>query len=58
MSGGVDPVVDVDWAAHWRALVEAREAQIGRSHTEDWWAARAGDFARQMRARSPEGWTG
>src|SRR5215475_7051277 len=45
----MDPVLDIDWAASWRALVEAREAQIGRSHADDWWAPRAGQFARQMR---------
>jgi SAM-dependent methyltransferase len=48
----MDPVLDVDWSAHWRALVEAREAQIGKSHSDDWWAPRAGQFARQMRVTS------
>lgn len=49
----MDAVVDVDWAAHWRALVLAREAQSGPSHTDDWWAPRARQFAQQMRA-SPD----
>lgn len=48
----MDAVLDVDWAAYWRALVEAREAQTGRSHTDDWWAARASQFARQVRAQT------
>lgn len=49
----MDAVLDVDWADHWRALVLAREAQSGRSHTDDWWAPRARQFAQQMRA-TPE----
>jgi SAM-dependent methyltransferase len=48
----MDAVLDVDWAAHWRALVMAREAQTGKSHTDDWWAPRAKHFARQMRAQT------
>ena len=50
----MDAVLDVDWAAHWRSLVEARETQIGRSHSDDWWAPRAAAFARQ--ARSTTDW--
>jgi SAM-dependent methyltransferase len=46
----MDAVLDVDWAAHWRALVQTREERIGRSHFGDWWAPRAAHFARQMRA--------
>ena len=48
----MDAVLDVDWAAHWRTLVQAREAQIGGSHSDDWWAPRAGLFASQMRITS------
>jgi SAM-dependent methyltransferase len=44
-------VLDIDWAAHWRGLVEAREAQIGKSRSGDWWAPRAAQFARQMLVR-------
>ena len=47
----MDTVLDVDWAAHWRALVHAREAQTGPSHTDDWWAPLARDFARRMNAQ-------
>jgi SAM-dependent methyltransferase len=47
----MDAVLDVDWAAHWRALVEAREAQIGKSHGDDWWAPRAAQFALQTRVQ-------
>lgn len=47
----MDAVLDVDWAAHWRALVEAREARMGRSHGTDWWDRRARRFAWSMRAQ-------
>ena len=47
----MDAVLDVDWAAHWRALVEARQTQIGRSHEADWWDRRAHRFARSMRGQ-------
>jgi len=47
----MDPVLDVDWAEHWRALVEAREAQIGRSDDGDWWGHRARRFALSMRTQ-------
>lgn len=50
----MDAVLDVDWAAHWRALVETREAQTGPSHTDDWWAPRAQHFARQVRATADD----
>jgi SAM-dependent methyltransferase len=43
----MDAVLDVDWAAHWRGLVEARDSHIGRSPGEDRWASRAAHFARQ-----------
>jgi SAM-dependent methyltransferase len=49
----MDAVLDTDWAAHWRELVETREAQHGRSTEEDWWAPRANQFATQM-ARSED----
>ncbi|HEY4026576.1 MAG TPA: methyltransferase domain-containing protein [Candidatus Dormibacteraeota bacterium] len=45
----MDAVLDVDWVAHWRSLVEARETQIGTSHADDWWAPRAAHYARQVR---------
>lgn len=47
----MDAVLDVDWAAHWESLVRAREAQTGPPATDDWWAPRAKQFARQMRAQ-------
>ncbi len=47
----MDPLLDVDWAAHWRTLVEAREAQIGRSAEDDWWGRRARRFAYSMRGQ-------
>jgi SAM-dependent methyltransferase len=42
-----DAVLEVEWAAHWRALVRAREAQSGPAEG-DWWAPRARSFASQM----------
>jgi SAM-dependent methyltransferase len=47
----MDSLLDVDWAAHWRSLVEAREAQIGRAGTDDWWDRRARRFAFSMRGQ-------
>src|SRR5215472_3570223 len=45
----MDGVLDVDWAAHWRDLVRAREAQTGAPLTDDWWAPRARAYASQTR---------
>jgi SAM-dependent methyltransferase len=39
----VDPVLDVDWDAHWRHLVESRSAQKG-DHQEGYWDRRARSF--------------
>lgn len=50
----MDAVLDVDWAAHWRRLVEARDERIGRSRADDPWASRAACFARQPLA--PRDW--
>lgn len=47
----MDAVLEVDWAAHWRHLVEAREAQIGPPEEDDWWGMRAGRFAFSMRGQ-------
>ena len=47
----MDALTDVDWAAHWRSLVEAREDWIGRSYQDDWWAPRARRFALSMRTQ-------
>jgi SAM-dependent methyltransferase len=48
----MDALLDVDWVASWRALVEAREAQIGRSNEDHWWGSRARRFAFSMRGQS------
>jgi len=50
----MDAVLDVDWTAHWRDLVESRVAAIGRSREPDWWARRADSYARGTRA--PRDW--
>lgn len=42
----VDALLDVDWAAHWRAVVEAREGTGSPWSSEDRWAARAEFFSR------------
>ena len=47
----MDALLDLDWAGHWRALVEAREAQIGRAGEDDWWGWRARRYAFSMRGR-------
>src|SRR6266536_1178640 len=48
----MDGTLDVDWAAHWRSLVEAREAQIGPAGNDDWWGGcRARRFAFSMRGQ-------
>ncbi len=45
----MDPVLDVDWAAHWRALVEARWR--GAGHQESFWDRRARRYALSMRGQ-------
>lgn len=47
----MDALLDVDWAAHWRGLVEAREAQIGKADGEDWWGSRARRFVFSTRGQ-------
>lgn len=37
----MDPLTDFDWAAHWRRLVETRDAEIGSPRCPDWWDRRA-----------------
>jgi hypothetical protein len=37
----VDPLTEFDWAAHWRSLVEARDAEIGGSRSPAWWDRRS-----------------
>jgi SAM-dependent methyltransferase len=47
----MDPVLDVDWAAHWRGLVEAREAEAAGRHSEDFWDRLAPRFAASIRTQ-------
>jgi SAM-dependent methyltransferase len=49
----VDPVLEVDWAAQWRALVEAREVEAGGGQLGNFWDLSAKRFARS--ARCPQG---
>ena len=46
----MDPVLDVDWAAHWRSLVEARAAQKG-DRQEGYWDRRARTYANWRRSQ-------
>ncbi len=34
----IDPLTDFDWAAHWRRLVEARDAEVPVAPGQDFWA--------------------
>ena len=47
----MDPVLDVDWAAHWRRLVEAHEAEGDGGHSEDFWDRRARRFSLSIRGQ-------
>lgn len=48
----MDALLDVDWAAHWRGLVDARTDQIGQVPTDhDWWAPRARRFVFSMQTQ-------
>jgi SAM-dependent methyltransferase len=40
----VDPLLDTDWAAHWRGLVERRREAVGAAAAEDRWSGRAARF--------------
>ncbi|HXM55303.1 MAG TPA: methyltransferase domain-containing protein [Candidatus Dormibacteraeota bacterium] len=42
----MDALLDVDWAAHWRRLVEAREGTASPWSSDDRWVSRAEYFAR------------
>jgi SAM-dependent methyltransferase len=41
----VDPLLETDWAEHWRALVLARQAQASAFHDPGYWDKRARSFA-------------
>jgi SAM-dependent methyltransferase len=44
-SGTLDPLLDTDWAAAWKRLVEARQGQASVVHDPHYWDARAKSFA-------------
>jgi SAM-dependent methyltransferase len=46
----VDPVLDVDWAAHWRGLVQSRAAQKG-DRQDGYWDRRARSFGAWRRSQ-------
>jgi SAM-dependent methyltransferase len=46
----MDPVLEVDWAAHWRGLVEAREREAPQP--QGFWDRRADRFARSLSGQS------
>ena len=46
----MDPVLDVDWVAHWRHLVGSRAAQKG-DRQEGYWERRAPSYGAWRRAQ-------
>jgi SAM-dependent methyltransferase len=44
----MDALLEVDWAAHWRYLVEARAAQAAAPSDDHWWEGRARQFRFSM----------
>jgi SAM-dependent methyltransferase len=52
----VDPVLDVDWAAHWRGLVEARDARRTGAEQGTFWDGRARRFQRSIRRQVDPFW--
>jgi SAM-dependent methyltransferase len=46
----VDPLLEVDWAAHWRGLVQSRSEQAGPRR--DYWERRAATYGKWCRART------
>ena len=51
MASALDPVCDFDWAAHWRGLVERREADAARAPQSDFWERIARSYKRDIGAR-------
>jgi SAM-dependent methyltransferase len=47
----LDPLLDTDWAEHWKQLVEAREAQAFAFQDPGFWDKRARSFARATSGR-------
>jgi SAM-dependent methyltransferase len=45
---------DIDWAEHWRSLLEERSAAAGAHGDPNYWDRRAPTFARSNRARADE----
>jgi SAM-dependent methyltransferase len=49
--GTLDPLLETDWAAHWRQVVEARQGQAWVFHDPHYWDARAKTFAAETAGR-------
>ena len=49
--GTLDPLLDTDWAASWKQLVEARHGQAWVFHDPKYWDARAKSFAAETSRR-------
>lgn len=47
----MDQLLDTDWAAHWRSLVEARNVARGRTRDSSFWNRRARRFQRNTSDR-------
>jgi len=50
-SGTVDPLLDTDWTASWKRIVEARQGQAWVFHDPHYWDARAKSFAAETSRR-------
>jgi SAM-dependent methyltransferase len=51
MQQATDRAADIDWAGHWRRLVQDRSAAAGAHGDPSYWDRRAPTFARSTRAR-------
>jgi SAM-dependent methyltransferase len=52
LASGLDPLVDFDWVARWRRLVDAREAQFGGGRP-GFWDRLAPNFPQALRLDDP-----
>ena len=52
----MDPLTELDWAAHWKGLVEARNRRRVEPRRGDFWDARAARFARSIGRQEDPFW--
>jgi SAM-dependent methyltransferase len=48
VEGPIDPIKELDWAAHWKRLVSERERQAGGPRSDSYWDRRAPLFASSL----------